>query len=181
MRSILTPACVLEPLTRSHAPALYAQLADPAIYTFIDEAVPQSLEALARRYAMLEGRLSPDGNQHWLNWVIRLPEEGAVGYVQATVYADRSADIAYVLASRLWGRGLARCATSAMLRELAIAWAVARFFARADRANSRSLGLLARLGFAATDPSMHGRRALAPTELLLIREAMPAAEGSKIA
>jgi [ribosomal protein S5]-alanine N-acetyltransferase len=173
MRQIVTPACVLEPLTRAHAPTLYVQLADPAIYAYADEAAPQSLEALARRFAMLEGRRSPDGTQHWLNWAIRLPEEGAVGYVQATVHANRSADIAYVLASRLWGRGLARCATAAMLRELADAWGVLRFFARAERANSRSLGLLAGLGFAAADPSMHGRRALSPTELLLSKEAIP--------
>jgi RimJ/RimL family protein N-acetyltransferase len=179
MRPIITPRCVLEPLTRSHAPALYAQLADPAIYAFIDEAVPQSLEALTRRYAMLEGRHSPDGTQHWLNWVIRLPEEGAVGYVQATVYANRSADIAYVLAPHLWGRGLARYATAAMLRELADAWGVVRFFARAERANARSLRLLAGLGFAAADPAMHGRRALAPTELLLYREALPAVGASQ--
>ena len=175
IRAIRTSMCILEPLCQRHAPDLFEQLADPSIYAFIGERAPSSLEALASRYAMLETRRSPDGTQHWLNWAICLADTGPVGYVQATVFADRSADVAYVLAPRYWGRGLAGCASAAMLAELEGAWGVKRFFASADRANARSLRLLEKLGFDATDPQTHGRRELAPNDVLLVKDASPAA------
>ena len=70
------------------------------------------------------------------------------GYVQATIYSDARAAIAYVLGSRYWGQGLARRAVRAMIRELAAHHGVRCFSAVLKRNNFRSSELLERLGFA---------------------------------
>ena len=59
------------------------------------------------RFTKLETRLSADGQEQWLNWVICLASEELIGYVQATVRADGGVLIAYELGSAFWGKGLA--------------------------------------------------------------------------
>src|SRR5205085_9214771 len=117
MRIIETARLTLEPQTVAHAQAMFAVLSDLRIYEHENEP-PSSLEWLRARFARLESRQSPDGSEQWLNWVIRLPTSELAGYVQATVHADGRAAIAYVLASRYWGRGLATQAVIAMIQEL---------------------------------------------------------------
>jgi RimJ/RimL family protein N-acetyltransferase len=75
--------------------------------------------------------------------------------VQATVYPDRRAAIAYELGSAWWGRGLARQAVEAMVAELVAQHGARRLTAVLKQRNVRSLRLLERLGFtpaAADDP-----------------------------
>ena len=70
--------------------------------------------------AMSAARRSPAGDQLWLNWVVRLADTRiAVGHVQATVMADGTAEIAYVIGSAWSGRGIATEATSGMIDVLA--------------------------------------------------------------
>src|SRR5262249_46322506 len=107
-----------EPQTAAHAEEMFALLSDPAIYEY-ENGPPPSLEWLRERFARLESRSSADGSEQWLNWVIRLPTSGLVGYVQAIVKANGQAAIAYELSSAYWGRGLARLAVQAMMTELA--------------------------------------------------------------
>ena len=99
MRTVLTPRLCLEPQIAAHADEMFAVLSDPAIYEF-ENAPPASVEWLRQRFTRLETRRSADGSEHWLNWVVRLPSSGLVGYVQATVSAGGNAAIAYELASR---------------------------------------------------------------------------------
>ncbi len=95
---IITGRLTLEPLVRGHAPEMFAALSAPAIYRYIEEKPPVSLEALADRYERLESRKSADGRQLWLNWVVRESASGKVaGYVQATVLEDRAALVAYLI------------------------------------------------------------------------------------
>src|SRR5713226_8277805 len=106
MHVIETGSLTLEPQTAAHAEEMFAVLSDPAIYEYENEP-PPSLEWLRVRFTRLESRRSADGQQRWLNWVIRLPTSELIGYVQATVFTTGRAAIAYELASRYWGRGLA--------------------------------------------------------------------------
>jgi RimJ/RimL family protein N-acetyltransferase len=141
MQSIRTERLTLEPLTAAHAPAMFALLSDPLIYTYLDFPPPASVEYLSRYYAQLETRRSPDGTQEWLNWIVVL--DGApIGLVQATISAD-GCEIAYILGSTHWGRGYAFEAMTAMLAQLE----GQRFFANVDGENARSIRLLERLGF----------------------------------
>lgn len=145
MQAITTGSLTLEPQVAAHAEEMFAVLSDPAIYEH-ENAPPRSLEWLRERFARLESRRSADGQEQWLNWVIRLPGGELIGYVQATL-ADGHGAIAYELASAYWGRGLAREALQGMLAELAGRYGVRSFSAVLKRSNLRSLRLLERLGF----------------------------------
>ncbi|MEP7056318.1 MAG: GNAT family N-acetyltransferase [Caldimonas sp.] len=168
LRCIETPALTLEPQTAAHADEMFAVLGDPAIYEH-ENAPPESLEWLRERYAKLESRRSPDGNEEWLNWVIRLPTSEAIGYVQATVHSTHRAAIAYELASAYWGRGLATQAVQAMIGELAAGHGVLELSAVLKRTNRRSLALLERLGFTPATPQEHVERHVDADELLMRR------------
>ena len=171
MRTISSERLVVEPQTVQHAEEMFRLLSDPAIYEY-ENAPPSSLDWLRERFERLETRCSPDGTQHWLNWVIRVPDVGLAGYVQATVHPDRRASIAYELASRFWGRGLASEAVRAMIPALIEDYGVLRLYAAFKRANHRSQRLLERLGFTPASPALHEALGVEPDEVLMVREAM---------
>lgn len=175
MRVLHTARLTLEPLTEAHAPPMYEVLSDPAIYTY-ENTPPVSVEALAERYAAWQLRGPPDGREAWLNWVVRLRDGNLAGYVQATLPLDGSAFVAYVLASRHWGQGLAFEAVSAMLRELQSHYGVHTFLAVLKAANVRSHALLLRLGFERLMPPPAALAKLVDEdELLMSRPAEPGA------
>ena len=169
MRTIRTERLVLEPQTASHAEEMFAVLSDPAIYEY-ENAAPRSLEWLRERFARLETRRSADGTQHWLNWVIRIPGSGLIGYVQATVHPDGRAAIAYELASRFWGRGFARAAVEAIVPALKHDYGVLRLSAVFKRRNHRSQRLLERLGFSPATPELHAELGAEPDEMLMLKD-----------
>jgi RimJ/RimL family protein N-acetyltransferase len=119
----------IEPLTRSHAEELFAVLNDPHLHEFTGGS-PLPLAALADRYTRLESRRSPDGTEVWCNWVLRERNTGvAVGTVQATLPADGPvsghAEVAWVVARRVQGRGYASEAAISLVDHLRSAgWAV---------------------------------------------------------
>jgi RimJ/RimL family protein N-acetyltransferase len=156
----------LEPQVAAHAAEMFVVLGDPAIYEFEREP-PTSLDWLRTRFAKLETRLSGDGKEQWLNWVIRLPDARLIGYVQATVTAERDATIAYELSSANWGRGLGHQAVKAMISELQAHYGVRRLFAVFRRANFRSRRLLERLGFTPGSPQQYIERQVEPDEDLM--------------
>ena len=148
MRTVVGDGIVLEPQVAAHAPEMFAVLSDPAIYEFENQP-PASAALLEQRFRLLESRESPGGGDTWLNWIVRLPGGEAIGYVQATLDDQGSAGIAYVFASRYWGRGLARRSVETMIGELRSHHGARRMSAVLKAANLRSLRLLQRLGFTA--------------------------------
>ena len=123
-----------------------------------------------RWFTRLESRLSSDGREQWLNWVIRLPASELVGYVQATVRPDARAAIAYALSSKYWGRGFARQAVQAMISELVESYHVRGLSAVLKQENLRSRRLLERLGFSLASPQQHATSLVEPDEFLMFRE-----------
>jgi len=148
---------------------MFAVLSDPAIYEY-ENAPPRSLEWLRERFAKLETRRSADRTKHWLNWVIRIPSSELIGYVQATVHPEGRAAIAYELASRFWGRGLARAAVEAMVPALVDDYGVRRLSAVFKRRNHRSQRLLERLGFSPATPQLHAELGAEPDEMLMLKD-----------
>ena len=146
MRAIAGEGVTLEPQMATHAGELYAVLRDPALYTFADDKEPASEQTLADRLSRLESRRSPDGTQHWLNWIVRSGDGELVGYVQATVGRGGRAEIAYIIGRHHWRRGYATAACTAMLNELATMYGVTEVVATLDPANTASLALLRKLG-----------------------------------
>ena len=169
MHVIETGSLTLEPQTAAHAEEMFAVLSDPAIYEYENEP-PPSLEWLRVRFTQLESRRSADGQEQWLNWVIRLPTSELIGYVQATVDGDGRAAIAYELSSAYWGRGLARQAVQAMISELVQRYQVRSLTAVFKRNNLRSMRLLERLGFSPAATERHRKHQVEPGELLMQRE-----------
>lgn len=146
MNSVDAGPVALEPQIAAHAAEMFVVLSDPAIYEF-ENSPPRSVAWLTERYATLESRVSPDGEEQWLNWVIRLPSGSLAGYVQATIARDRTAHIAYELASKFWRQGIGSAAVGAMLKELAASYGVCTCIATLKERNYRSLALLLSLGF----------------------------------
>jgi [ribosomal protein S5]-alanine N-acetyltransferase len=177
MRAVVTDSLTLEPQTAAHAEEMFAILSDPAIYEYENEP-PPSPEWLHVRFRKLETRRSGDGQEQWLNWVIRLPTSMLIGYVQATILPDGRAAIAYVLSSAYWGRGLARRAVDAMLSELVEQYGVRSFFAVLKRENVRSVRLLERLGFSPASPEQHVMHQVDTGELLMFCKRPPHEAGT---
>jgi len=172
VRVIETGSLTLEPQTAAHAEEMFAVLSDPAIYEYENQP-PPSLEWLSARFAKLESRLSANGLEQWLNWVIRLPTSELIGYVQATVHPNERAAIAYELSSAYWGRGLARQAVQAVISELVEHYRIHSFSSVLKRENFRSMRLLERLGFSPASPEQHAKHRVEPGELLMVREIRP--------
>jgi len=104
----------LVPVHRHHAWELFPILSDPQLYHFTGGQPPESLESIERWFANLESRISPDGTQHWLTWVVTLKGTGdSIGYVQATV-TGLQADIAWLIGTPWQGQGFAKEAAITM-------------------------------------------------------------------
>jgi len=170
MQVLVAGNLVLEPLVAAHAEAMFEILTEPELYRYLDYPPPPTLEHLAGVYARLEARKSPDGGQHWLNWVVGPLGQPPVGYVQATVTLSGIAWIGYVFSKKHWGKGYATHAVQAMLDHLPMEYGVSRFHATVEAENTASFRLLARVGFrAATELELEGHE-LSQTELLFIRQ-----------
>jgi [ribosomal protein S5]-alanine N-acetyltransferase len=148
-----TERLLLEPLMPEHAALLFEDLADERLYRFIPTDTPESAEALERRYRKLSSRRSPDGSEVWLNFAMRLREEGTlpkasyVGMLEATVFPNRSAHIAYTVFVPFWRRGYAREGCARMLRHLLEDYGVRVVVAEMDTRNAASVSLAEALGF----------------------------------
>lgn len=100
---------MLEPLSAEHADELAPVLNDVALHRFIGGA-PADASELRERFARQARGVSPDGQERWLNWVIReRAAAAALGTMQATVTsADQVAELAWVIGTAYQGRGYAK-------------------------------------------------------------------------
>ena len=172
MRSLLTQRLVLVPQTAAHAEEMFTVLSDPSIYEFENEA-PASIEWLKERYRKLESRLSSDASEQWLNWVVRIPGIGLIGYVQATVFPNATALVAYEFNSAYWNKGFAREAVEALLQELRESYGVIAVGAVFKRNNYRSRKLLNRLGMKIADSASFPRGHASPDEEAVVIKLHP--------
>src|SRR3972149_7019 len=142
-----TERLVLDPPQTRHAALLFDTLSDTALYTYIPQKPPKTVEALAERYARLEVGRSASGNEIWLNFALRkLEDDTYLGTVQATITGKR-AFIAYDLGSPHWGQGYASEAVRAVIGHLFSVYGLEGIRAETDTRNARSAGLLKRLVF----------------------------------
>jgi len=122
----------LEPLEPADAAELGPALNEASLHRFIGGA-PLGARELAKRYERLAARRSPDGDQLWGNWVLRVRQTGAaVGTVQATLPADGPAagpaEVAWVIAGAAQGHGFAKEAARSLTARLSEdGWSVAAY------------------------------------------------------
>jgi hypothetical protein len=70
---------------------MVAVLGDPALYEFTG-GEPPTLDELRERYERQAVGRSPDRSEEWLNWIVRITDDGhAIGFVQATIRDGRAA------------------------------------------------------------------------------------------
>jgi RimJ/RimL family protein N-acetyltransferase len=147
-----TERLTLEPLRVAHAAEMAEILDDEALHAFTGGS-PRTRAGLGKRYEQLVAGQSPDGQEGWLNWVVRRHDTGdAIGYVQATVERsgeDKSADLAWVIGTAHQHRGFA----SESAREVAV-WlqrqGVLKLTAHIHPAHRASLGVAGAVGLVDT-------------------------------
>ncbi len=95
----------------------------------------------------LSSRLSPDGQQAWLNWAVRLRNRHYIGTLQATIYEDFTAAIAYIIFPLFWRQGYAKEGCDRVLNHLFKDYGVTLAIAEIDTRNIPSIKLIESLGF----------------------------------
>lgn len=104
------------PLRVAHADEMAAVLADPGLHTFTGGAPESAAELRARYERQTAG--SPDPEELWCNWALRIRDEGRLaGYVQATV-RGAGAEIAWVIGAEWQGHGYAKEAAVGLVAHL---------------------------------------------------------------
>jgi RimJ/RimL family protein N-acetyltransferase len=117
---IETDRVVLLPLRLEDADEMVGVLSSPDLYAFTG-GEPPGRETLRERYARLVVGHSPDREQEWLNWVVRVKGDqgAAVGTVQATVLrAGGRAEVAWIIGADRQGQGYGSEAAAAMTHAL---------------------------------------------------------------
>jgi RimJ/RimL family protein N-acetyltransferase len=140
-----TERLTLEPLVPAHAAKLFPQLRDPRLYEFLDSEPPHTVEILETQYRRWEPRRSPDGTQEWLNWAARLRGGDYIGWLQATVYENRRADLAYLVFIPHQRQGFALEACRAVVSHVCSEHHARSIRATIDPKNAASIALAKRL------------------------------------
>lgn len=136
----------IEPLAPGHATDLFDALQAPGLYAFIPDHPPESRDALRRRFERLAR--GGEGDETWRNWVLFLRDgRRPVGTLQATIYSDARAAIAYSISPPFWRDGFGMEAVRWMLGHLHATDGVRLAEAVIDTENRASIGLVRRLGF----------------------------------
>lgn len=139
----------LEPTTAQHAAVVYRHVTDPRLWTFFPDLRPRSLDALELLYKRWErGNPGIDGDSVWENWVCFLRDtDTPVGSMQATIYPNGEAAIAYMFYVAHHGKGYAREAARCVVEHLHAGHATTRVVAEMNVRNARSIRLAESLGF----------------------------------
>lgn len=146
---IRTQRLLLEPLVGAHADILFDSLRDERIYRWIESGGPKDLSQLRSKWQLNEARLSPDGNEAWLNWAIRLDHNGPyIGKLDAELDSPISVtNVGFVLFLKYWGYGYA---TESLLgvKTVLAAHGITRMRATVATPNIASAHVLEKAGFA---------------------------------
>ena len=113
-----TDRLLLAPMVEGDSHALFELLKDPEIHVFTGGQPPESADALRAKIRRRESRRSPEGDELWLNWTLRLKDDRSViGYVQAGV-KEGQADLAWVIGAPFQRQGFASEASQRVLEWL---------------------------------------------------------------
>ncbi|MSQ24528.1 MAG: N-acetyltransferase [Chloroflexi bacterium] len=146
---------VLSPMVASDADELFELLVEPSLYEFTGGAGPVSVEELREQLRKWESRHSPQGNELWLNWTLRLRGTGTlVGYVQASIRGSR-AELAWVVGLPHQGKGYASEASQSISEWLRARLGVEELRANIQARHLASQAVARKLGLEKT-PKMSG-------------------------
>jgi RimJ/RimL family protein N-acetyltransferase len=147
LENIEADRTVLVPLQASDAEALAGLLEEAQLREWLRA---EDVRDLRDRFTAWETRRSPDGDELWLNWVVREADDArALGWVQATV-RGRTANVAYALLPAERGAGAASDAVRALVRWLRDQLSVTVVTAEIDESNAASARVAVAAGFERT-------------------------------
>ncbi len=136
-----------EPSRRAHAAELAPCLCDPRVHAFFAGPVP-TIGDLELQFATSEAGPPPErAGEVWLDFVVRLATNQAIGRVEALV-AEGRAEVAYLFGPAHWGCGYATESLAWLHGACARLHGAAEFWATVHPANRRSLSVLGRAGYA---------------------------------
>jgi RimJ/RimL family protein N-acetyltransferase len=139
-----TERLTVEPLTGKHANFLFPLMQDQRIYEWISSLPPNDMDKLAEVWKQRETRVSPDGQEAWLNWVVRRKSDGAfVGKL------DVSVNVGYFFFPEYWGEGYATESILALTQHLAV-YGVKKMIATVTMGNAASYRVLEKSGYKRT-------------------------------
>ncbi len=142
---------ILEPITEAHAVELCELFADSALHTFVPFEPPTPQQQLDR-CAKWAKRVSPDGQEIWLNWAARHKNnKSLVGHFQAGVKSDGIGSTGYVVARSFQRKGLASEALETIFSYLRDNLKVREVKAWSDSRNEASHALAKKLGMVQVD------------------------------
>lgn len=142
---ITTPRLIIEPVQQHHAEQMLDVISSPDLYTYIPFD-PPTLEQLKNRYRRWEPRISPEKDEIWLNWVIRLKSENTyIGDLQAGYKENNVAYVAYMLNKDYQQQGYATESLTAIIDMLFHEMHVDAVRAFIDTRNQKSIDLVRRL------------------------------------
>ena len=154
---IVTDRLRLTPLSPADADALFPVLDDERLHAFTGGR-PDMLEELRARLNAWSSERSPDGQQAWLNWLVRSSDGRILGATQATVERGPHglvAILAWTTATAEQGRGVASAAAAAMAGWL-VGSGVGRLEAHIHPAHLASAAVARKVGLAPTDEQVDG-------------------------
>ena len=159
VQPLRSPRLDLEPLRVDHAAEAAVVFDDERLHRYIGGA-PAGEQQLRRRYTRQVAGRSVDGEELWLNWMVRHRASGAlVGTVQATVRprprGGSVAELAWTVATQQQHRGYAREAAGAMVSWLRDC-GVDRFIAHVHPEHRASIGVARALGLSPTATIVDG-------------------------
>jgi RimJ/RimL family protein N-acetyltransferase len=157
--TITTPRLSLIPLRAADAEEMVAVLDDQCLHEFTGGR-PATLSELRDRYTKLAAG-SPQADEVWLNWIVRLRGEmNAIGTVQVTVRVrddQRTAYVAWVIGTAWQNRGFASEAAGALVAWLR-GWGIRDVRAHIHPDHRASEQVALRAGLAPSDEIIDGER-----------------------
>ena len=113
--TLVTERLELAPMVDGDSDALFALLKHPEIHIFTGGRPPASADGVRATIRRRESRRSPEGDELWLNWTLRLKADQSVaGYIQAGVKPG-GADMAWIIGVAFQRQGLASEASQQVL------------------------------------------------------------------
>ena len=105
-------------------------------------------EKLEERFNTLSSKGPNDGTCVWLNWILKEKIINQyIGWIQATIFDNSKAALAYVIFPKYWKQGYAKEACSSIIEHIFGTYSIESIFVEIDTRNEISNKLVKSLGF----------------------------------